>query len=594
MGRNTRRRTIEKSPENTQTTEIDNSTSKRRLEKETKIIENKLDEEEMQSPKSKQKRTKFTNERENFRQDESRDGKLNQNNTYLGDKNNNATVSSSSKRAETSLGNGKQTIQRNLKKMEVQEKQLSDDEILMQVEEEEEGEIDMITPRAKRGKSPRTPKSKQGEVTESKRMKKDAVSTVVEDNAVALQRIMQELAEVKKQLNERQEIQGKPTKCAKDNQIKPIKSPSVDTIYVPAVKKLTPGNEYQGVVADYQRSQIEKQIGRGDQNNQVSEDTNSSIDNILTGIRNSVQEVEENEAPQGKPVQRRLDYEEAIDLAEPAPGPSVQDQARERIINAEKFKAQIEAPRGIDLDAKILDDDDLMFVSCNVEENTIEKVEKGKFFEMDRFLNKPDEINDQNDEQKMVLVNRGGWSAWEPAGNHRKQKITNVHLWEKAFRVYMAIYTRVNPHKASEMIQYLHTIHLAASKFSWENVAQYDRIFRRWMEKNPNRSWGKTLSQMWNICMTDPVNTKTNNVSGKKEGYSCPNCWKFNKGNCNYPNCQFPHKCTYCGGTSHGANACFKKGRKSENKNQTRESVKQNTQPSTKNNITSNVTPSDK
>ena len=227
-----------------------------------------------------------------------------------------------------------------------------------------------------------------------------------------------------------------------------------------------------------------------------------------------------------------------------------------------------------------------MFVSCNVEENLIEKVEKGKFFEMDKFLSKPDEISDTGEDQKMVLVNKGGWSAWEPAGNHRKNKIVNVQMWEKAFRVYMAIYTKANSHKAAEMIQYLHTIHLAASKFAWENVAQYDQIFRKWMEKNPNRSWGKTLAQMWNICMTDPINNsnhRTGNGGNKKEGGRAT-CWKFNKGFCNYPNCQFVHKCTYCGGTNHGAHACFKKGKKSETKNQNKNSVNQNPPASNKNN----------
>ena len=102
----------------------------------------------------------------------------------------------------------------------------------------------------------------------------------------------------------------------------------------------------------------------------------------------------------------------------------------------------------------------------------------------------------------------------------------------------MAIYTRKFPNEAAEMAQYVHTIHHAATKYTWENVAYYDYIFRHNMAKNPHRSWGKTFGHMWNIALTDPIKQNSSNQF-QKNGNGTNNrgpgsvkkpCWKFNKG----------------------------------------------------------------
>ena len=36
-------------------------------------------------------------------------------------------------------------------------------------------------------------------------------------------------------------------------------------------------------------------------------------------------------------------------------------------------------------------------------------------------------------------------------------------------------------------------------------------------------------------------------------------CWKFNKGKCNSPDCEFDHRCTYCGKWGHGFHVCRKR-----------------------------------
>ena len=180
-----------------------------------------------------------------------------------------------------------------------------------------------------------------------------------------------------------------------------------------------------------------------------SEHDDTNIDNFITGIREEVSSSDEETAVRRQPTKRRLNYE-TEEGQEESTEEANKRQARERIISAENHRAQVENPRGIDKSIQIIDDDDLLQITCSIDEGLVEKVEKGKFFEMDKLANKTDELGEfSGDENRMVLVNRGGWSAWEPA-NNRKQKITNVHQWEKAFRIYMAIFTRANPEKSSE------------------------------------------------------------------------------------------------------------------------------------------------
>ena len=91
-----------------------------------------------------------------------------------------------------------------------------------------------------------------------------------------------------------------------------------------------------------------------------------------------------------------------------------------------------------------------------------------------------------------------------PQSTNNTVKINHVRAWERAFRVYAAIYTQANPHRAAEIYQYVHTINLAAMSFSWDNVAYYDYHFRQLMAKNPQRSWGKVNTQLWSLAMRDP------------------------------------------------------------------------------------------
>ena len=145
------------------------------------------------------------------------------------------------------------------------------------------------------------------------------------------------------------------------------------------------------------------------------------------------------------------------------------------------------------------------------------------------------------------------------------------------------------PGRAREVWQYILVINMASLNFSWDNVYNYDIIFRQLMEFNPSRSWAVTYNQMWNLSMTNPLpkksgsnlgnrfgqyqssasgngSSKNNRPQGKriKSDYG----WSFNKGlKCKFgKSCRYIERCSYCDSVSHGVVACPKLERKDKEK----------------------------
>ena len=239
-------------------------------------------------------------------------------------------------------------------------------------------------------------------------------------------------------------------------------------------------------------------------------------------------------------------------------------QARTRanrlILEAEQYRAKVEAPKGMSAL-----DDEFFHISCHIDPNLKSKIENGEFVELEKLLPRN---NFDNDDDRMELVNREGQIYFVSANSNRDNKIKNVRRWEQAFRVYAAIYSAANPHRSHEIWQYVYVINSAASCYVWEEVAQYDYMFRQLMSRNPGRSWAVTYTQMWQMTLRhvlakggnggnpNSYNHQQQNGQGKRRKKYC---WKFNKGQCSDPHCKYPHKCFYCDG-KHGVFTCYKKG----------------------------------
>ena len=210
------------------------------------------------------------------------------------------------------------------------------------------------------------------------------------------------------------------------------------------------------------------------------------------------------------------------------------------------------------------------------------KIEKGEFVELEKLLPKGrgSSFGARDDGASLLqwVVSEG--QTYLALSTESNNKITHVKKWDQAFRSYATIYCGANPMRAQEVWQYISVIHTAASSYIWENVANYDYVFRHLMQFNPNRNWGKIYTQVWNLSMKDPINkfgkSNNSNWSGNagqggpaRTGNSAPKtpknksgdyCWSWNRGiKCKYSrNCKYIERCGYCDASNHGKYNCPK------------------------------------
>ena len=269
-------------------------------------------------------------------------------------------------------------------------------------------------------------------------------------------------------------------------------------------------------------------------------------------------------------------------------------KAQKALIEVEKYKAIITDPpdpgKVIDKDANFnafqvgtgISDDDFFHLTCHVDGTLISKIEKGEFVELEKLL--PKDKKRKADENRLEWVHQEGYTYLAPVAD-RMNKINSFRRWEQAFRVYATMHCGANPNHSREVWQYVSVINTATSSFLWENVYEYDTTFRHLMAFNPSRIWAVTYNQMWNICMCDPLPSRSNNFQTRGIGgfqsnqnrsngsggngnnsnssnHKCKSdyCWNFNKGLvCKYgKKCRFIERCSYCDSDMHGIVKCNK------------------------------------
>ena len=257
-----------------------------------------------------------------------------------------------------------------------------------------------------------------------------------------------------------------------------------------------------------------------------------------------------------------------------------EDKADELIREAEQNKARIYGTPGtvnqhvpIDLEKNyvhsLMVDETYMLVAAHLDETMIMRIEEGKFVDFSKLLSK-DKLKEQlGTEYRMVI--KDGRSHYVPVA---EAEVINCYArWEQAFRVYSDIYTRVNPSRAAELIQYNHIIHSISTSYMWENVYQYDQDFRLHMSKNPRRSWAIILQMSWSIRLQDKLRHGHGDggpsrggtpgrprAGGNQRGHNANEpCRIFNRGKCTYGStCKFEHRCSYCFRFGHPAVRCRK------------------------------------
>ena len=345
-----------------------------------------------------------------------------------------------------------------------------------------------------------------------------------------------------------------------------VKSPSDTTIYAPLLKK----------------------------SGQAGDDIIEQISNFVDSVRVS-HEAKANQrrsdvttsgaTPVSRPRHAEGDRRFVKTLTDEQQQMKIANQVADKtIIDAEKYKVNTDAPQGlnalisqVDLRRLLDNDDNFFYVTCHVDPNIKDKIERGEFVDLEKLMprSKPGGFQQNNEGGcRMEWVTRGGMMYLAPV-QEKENKINGIRKWKQAFRIYAAIYTKANPHRASEIWQYVYTINTAAASYHWDNIAFYDYTFRQLMAEKPWRNWSKTYTQGWNLALKDPINknpsysggaatnhnqTSANKKRGEKD-WRDDCCWWYNKNNCNKSSeaCHFDHRCTYCGGWYHSFLNCRKR-----------------------------------
>ena len=141
-----------------------------------------------------------------------------------------------------------------------------------------------------------------------------------------------------------------------------------------------------------------------------------------------------------------------------------------------------------------------------------------------------------------------------------KDKVPSIDKWTDAFLIYTSIYLTQYPDKAPQLLHYMFVIREAAVRQRGHCWCEYDEQFRIRQANNPS-SWSVINNDLWWRCMQLPVPVSSSTTSAltvfpasSSKSYTC---FDFNKGVCRWPSpCKFPHTCSSCGSSSHGAVTC--------------------------------------
>ena len=175
-------------------------------------------------------------------------------------------------------------------------------------------------------------------------------------------------------------------------------------------------------------------------------------------------------------------------------------------------------------------------VGLHVSDSIKQNILQGKYIELQTLLPPTGVYGGNVGHKKLVLNNMG-----EIVAKDTTKKIDSIEKWTDAMHIFASIHLAFHPHKAAELIKYIHTVRLGAARgaVSWYD---YDVQYRLRKAMNPSTSWGEVDTELWLLYMSPRVSKPPTITSGAK-------CFDYNnKGLCSKTQCQYLHLCTRCGG----------------------------------------------
>ena len=319
----------------------------------------------------------------------------------------------------------------------------------------------------------------------------------------------------------------------------------------------------------------------------TSSETERSINQELNSKRLSIEKLIVDQRRSVEMAAARKNIQQQVPQPQPSTSKAVNPEeeasikANDLVKEAESAKIRMLQPPGMSPESNLLNynpnrldtvlaDEDYMYLTAHIDENTQNKVQKGEFIDLAKLLPRDRIITEEDN--RMQLIIKEGASYWVPMTD--SLQITGFNHWSQAFRVYTDIFARANPMRASELIQYSHVIHTISQQFTWDNVYMYDKDFRLHMSRHPRRNWSLILQQAWAMRLREPLRSHSFNHRDGSNNYNSTNrhsqhnqkrvnvndiCRRFNRGKCSFGmRCKYEHRCNYCFKMGHCVLNCRK------------------------------------
>ena len=207
-------------------------------------------------------------------------------------------------------------------------------------------------------------------------------------------------------------------------------------------------------------------------------------------------------------------------------------------------------------------DEDYQMIDAHIDEVLKCKIQDFEFVDFSKLLSKNHYHRD--DKQRLEIVNKQGMTYLAPMTD-QGVNISSYAKWEQAFHMYSNVLTSKFPGKATELLQYNHTIHTVSTAYLWDNIYQYDKEFRYHISRHPSRSWAIILQQAWTMLLKDRIKNDNSifnkgNFNARQGGGRKEICKCFNKGKCSYGlSYKYDHCCAVpkCGKFGHRLHICL-------------------------------------
>lgn len=122
------------------------------------------------------------------------------------------------------------------------------------------------------------------------------------------------------------------------------------------------------------------------------------------------------------------------------------------------------------------------------------------------------------------------------------KKIVNIENWTDAFIIFTSVYLSAHPHRAQELLKYMHSIRLGYSRHGGMGWKIYDEQFRLRMAYAPSMKWSDIDNELWLVYMVQP-----SKMTGSVDNSPRKKCFDFNfRGSCSKPLCNYVHACINC------------------------------------------------